>query len=226
MKIPQLHIPDGFISAPVSLISLAIAAFFIYLALRGAKNQLDEKVAPLAGLAAVFIFAMQMINFPVAAGTSGHLIGGALAAILIGPWAGVLAVTVVLFVQALFFADGGLIALGLNVINLSVIATLGSWYVFKLLQKILPKNRIGFLTATAIAAYISVPLSAVGFSIQFAIGGTAAIELSKVLIAMIGVHAVIGIGEAIITVLTVSAVLSVRKDLVYAAASNKSLLKN
>lgn len=226
MKIPQLHIPDGFISAPVSLISLAIAAFFIYLALRGAKNQLDEKVAPLAGLAAVFIFAMQMINFPVAAGTSGHLIGGALAAILIGPWAGVLAVTVVLFVQALFFADGGLIALGLNVINLSVIATLGSWYVFKLLQKILPKNRIGFLTATAIAAYISVPLSAVGFSIQFAIGGTAAIELSKVLIAMLGVHAVIGIGEAIITVLTVSAVLSVRRDLVYAAASNKSLLKS
>ena len=226
MKIPQLHIPDGFISAPVSLISLAIAAFFIYLALRGAKNQLDEKVAPLAGLAAVFIFAMQMINFPVAAGTSGHLIGGALAAILIGPWAGVLAVTVVLFVQALFFADGGLIALGLNVINLSVIATLGSWYIFKLLQKILPKNRIGFLTATAIAAYISVPLSAVGFSIQFAIGGTAAIELSKVLIAMLGVHAVIGIGEAIITVLTVSAVLSVRRDLVYAAASAKSLLKN
>jgi cobalamin biosynthesis protein CbiM len=194
--------------------------------LRGAKNQLDEKVAPLAGLAAVFIFAMQMINFPVAAGTSGHLIGGALAAILIGPWAGVLAVTVVLFVQALFFADGGLIALGLNVINLSVIATLGSWYIFKLLQKIFPKNRIGFLTATAIAAYISVPLSAVGFSIQFAIGGTAAIELSKVLIAMLGVHAVIGIGEAIITVLTVSAVLSVRRDLVYAAASNKSLLKN
>ena len=226
MKIPQLHIPDGFINAPVSLISLAVAAFFIYLALRGAKNQLDEKVAPLAGLAAVFIFAMQMINFPVAAGTSGHLIGGALAAILIGPWAGVLAVTVVLFVQALFFADGGLIALGLNVINLSVIATLGSWYIFKLLQKILPKNRIGFLTATAIAAYISVPLSAVGFSIQFAIGGTAAIELSKVLIAMLGVHAVIGIGEAIITVLTVSAVLSVRRDLVYAAASNKSLLKN
>ncbi len=226
MKIPQLHIPDGFISAPVSLISLAIAAFFIYLALRGAKNQLDEKVAPLAGLAAVFIFAMQMINFPVAAGTSGHLIGGALAAILIGPWAGVLAVTVVLFVQALFFADGGLIALGLNVINLSVIATLGSWYIFKQLQKIFPKNRIGFLTATAIAAYISVPLSAVGFSIQFAIGGTAAIELSKVLIAMLGVHAVIGIGEAIITVLTVSAVLSVRRDLVYAAASNKSLLKN
>ena len=226
MKIPQLHIPDGFINAPVSLISLAIAAFFIYLALRGAKNQLDEKVAPLAGLAAVFIFAMQMINFPVAAGTSGHLIGGALAAILIGPWAGVLAVTVVLFVQALFFADGGLIALGLNVINLSVIATLGSWYIFKLLQKIFPKNRIGFLTVTAIAAYISVPLSAVGFSIQFAIGGTAAIELSKVLIAMLGVHAVIGIGEAIITVLTVSAVLSVRRDLVYAAASNKSLLKN
>ena len=115
MKIPTLHIPDGFISAPVSLLFLVISGFFVFLALRGAKKQLDEKVAPLAGLAAVFIFAMQMINFPVAAGTSGHLIGGALAAILIGPWAGVLAVTVVLIVQALVFADGGLTAIGLNV---------------------------------------------------------------------------------------------------------------
>jgi cobalamin biosynthesis protein CbiM len=121
LKIPQLHIPDGFINAPVSVLFLAISAFFVFLALRGAKNQLDEKVAPLAGLAAVFIFAMQMINFPVAAGTSGHLIGGALAAILIGPWAGVLAVTVVLIVQALVFADGGLTAIGLNIFIMAVI---------------------------------------------------------------------------------------------------------
>ena len=119
MKIPQMHIPDGFINAPVSVLFLALSAFFVFLALRGAKNQLDEKVAPLAGLAAVFIFAMQMINFPVAAGTSGHLIGGALAAILIGPWAGVLAVTVVLIVQALVFADGGLTAMGLNVFKVN-----------------------------------------------------------------------------------------------------------
>ena len=121
MKIPQLHIPDGFINAPVSILFLAISAFFVFLALRGAKNQLDEKVAPLAGLAAVFIFAMQMINFPVAAGTSGHLIGGALAAILIGPWAGVLAVTVVLIVQALVFADGGLTAIGLHIFIMAVL---------------------------------------------------------------------------------------------------------
>jgi cobalt/nickel transport system permease protein len=150
MKIPQLHIPDGFINAPVSVLFLAISAFFVFLALRGAKNQLDEKVAPLAGLAAVFIFAMQMINFPVAAGTSGHLIGGALAAILIGPWAGVLAVTVVLIVQALVFADGGLTAIGLNIFIMAVLATLGAWYIFRFLQKILPKNRIGFLSATAL----------------------------------------------------------------------------
>ncbi len=114
---------------------LAISAFFVFLALRGAKNQLDEKVAPLAGLAAVFIFAMQMINFPVAAGTSGHLIGGALAAILIGPWAGVLAVTVVLIVQALVFADGGLTAIGLNVFIMAVLATLGAWYIFRFFAK-------------------------------------------------------------------------------------------
>ena len=221
MKIPTLHIPDGFISAPVSLLFLVISGFFVFLALRGAKKQLDEKVAPLAGLAAVFIFAMQMINFPVAAGTSGHLIGGALAAILIGPWAGVLAVTVVLIVQALVFADGGLPAIGLNVFIMSVLATLGAWYLFRFFQKIFRKNRIGFLTATAIASYLSVPISALGFTFQFALGGTAAITLDKVLIAMVGVHSVIGIGEAIITVLTISAVLSVRKDLVFGASKLK-----
>ena len=221
MKIPTLHIPDGFISAPVSLLFLVISGFFVFLALRGAKKQLDEKVAPLAGLAAVFIFAMQMINFPVAAGTSGHLIGGALAAILIGPWAGVLAVTVVLIVQALVFADGGLTAIGLNVFIMSVLATLGAWYLFRFFQKIFPKNRIGFLTATAIASYLSVPISALGFTFQFALGGTAAITLDKVLIAMVGVHSVIGIGEAIITVLTISAVLSVSKDLEFGASKLK-----
>lgn len=224
MKIPQLHIPDGFISAPVSVLFLAISAFFVYLALRGAKNQLDEKVAPLAGLAAVFIFAMQMINFPVAAGTSGHLIGGALAAILIGPWAGVLAVTVVLIVQALVFADGGLTAIGLNVFIMAILPTMAAWYIFRFFQKIFPKNRIGFLSATTIAAYLSVPIAAIGFTIQFALGGTAVITLNKVLIAMVGVHSVIGIGEAIITVLTISAVLSVRKDLVYGATNSKVLL--
>lgn len=216
-----MHIPDGFINAQISVLALVISAVFVYVALQGAKRQLDEKVAPLAGLAAVFIFAMQMINFPVAAGTSGHLIGGALAAILIGPWAGVLAVTVVLIVQALVFADGGLTAIGLNVLNMSVMATLMAWIIFRLLQRMFPKNRIGFLSATAIAAYLSVPLSAIGFTIEFALGGTAAIELSTVLGAMVGVHAVIGLGEAIITVLTISAVLSVRKDLVFGATNSK-----
>lgn len=219
-----MHIPDGFINAQISVLALVISAVFVYVALQGAKRQLDEKVAPLAGLAAVFIFAMQMINFPVAAGTSGHLIGGALAAILIGPWAGVLAVTVVLIVQALVFADGGLTAIGLNVLNMSVMATLMAWIIFRLLQRMFPKNLIGFLSATAIAAYLSVPLSAIGFTIEFALGGTAAIELSTVLGAMVGVHAVIGLGEAIITVLTISAVLSVRKDLVFGATNSKILL--
>jgi cobalt/nickel transport system permease protein len=172
----------------------------------------------------VFIFAMQMINFPVAAGTSGHLIGGALAAILIGPWAGVLAVTVVLIVQALVFADGGLTAIGLNVFIMAILPTMAAWYIFRFFQKIFPKNRIGFLSATTIAAYLSVPIAAIGFTIQFALGGTAAITLNKVLIAMVGVHSVIGIGEAIITVLTISAVLSVRKDLVFGASNSKVLL--
>jgi len=117
-----------------------------------------------------------------------------------------------------------LTAIGLNVFIMAVLATLGAWYIFRLLQKIFPKNRIGFLSATAIASYLSVPISAIGFTLQFALGGTAAITLDKVLIAMVGVHSVIGIGEAIITVLTISAVLSVRKDLVYGASNLKTSL--
>jgi cobalt/nickel transport system permease protein len=107
---------------------------------------------------------------------------------------------------------------------MAVLATLGAWYIFRFFQKIFPKNRIGFLSATGIAAYLSVPIAAIGFTIQFALGGTSAITLDKVLIAMVGVHSVIGIGEAIITVLTISAVLSVRKDLVYGASNSKILL--
>ena len=115
-----MHIPDGFIDIPTSVAFAGIAAAGVALSLKGAKSSLDEKTAPLAGLTATFIFAVQMLNFPVAAGTSGHLLGGALAAVLVGPWAASLALTVVLLMQALLFADGGLTALGLNVFNWSL----------------------------------------------------------------------------------------------------------
>jgi cobalamin biosynthesis protein CbiM len=169
----------------------------------------------MAGLTAVFIFAVQMLNFPVAAGTSGHLLGGALAMVLVGPYAASLAVTVVLGVQALLFADGGLTALGLNVFNLSIIAVLASFLVFKGAVKILPKTKSAIALAAGIAAFASVPISATAFTLQYAIGGIGTAPVSTVFTAMFTTHVLIGIGEAVITMLTVSAILASRSDLVY-----------
>jgi cobalt/nickel transport system permease protein len=216
-RVPVMHIPDGFIDVPTAagaaLLTIAITA----LALRGSRRSLDDATAPLAGLAAVFIFAVQMLNFPVAAGTSGHLIGGALAAILVGPHVAVLALVVVLSVQAIVFHDGGLVALGLNVFNIGIVAALVGWIVFRGAMRLLPKTRSGALIATGAAAFISVPVSALAFVVEYAIGGTTTLPIASVATAMLSVHVLIGIGEAAITVMTVGAVLSIRPDLVYGA---------
>lgn len=212
-----MHIPDGFFDVPTSVGAAVVAASAVGVSLKLTKGKMDSEVAPVAGLSAVFIFAAQMINFPVALGTSGHLIGGALAAILIGPWAAILAMTVVLGVQALIFADGGLTAIGLNITNMGILTVLVGTLVFTGLMKVLPKNRSGILIATGIAAFLSVPASAAGFVIEYAIGGTATFELIDVLRAVVGIHLLIGLGEALITVLTVSAVLAARADLVQGA---------
>jgi cobalamin biosynthesis protein CbiM len=210
-----MHIPDGFIDVPTSAASVAASAIALAGAVKGAKRQLSEPSAPLAGLTAVFIFAVQMLNFPVAAGTSGHLIGAALATILVGPYAASLALAVVLIVQAFLFADGGLTALGLNIFNMSVIAVWVSFVIFIILKKIFPKTKRWLVIATFISALISVPASAIGFVIQYAIGANASFSVSTVLGAMVGTHILIGIGEAIITSLTISAVLATRSDLVF-----------
>lgn len=215
MLIPKLHIPDGFVNLPVSAFFGILSIAFVGLALKGAAKTLDDRTAPLAGLTAVFIFAAQMINFPVAAGTSGHLVGAALATVLVGPYSATLALTVVLGVQALLFADGGLSALGLNVFNLSTIAVWVSHFVIVGLRKVLPKTNSGVTIAATVAAYISVPLAALGFTIQYAFGGTGTIPVGTVGTAMIGTHLLIGIGEALITFMTVSAVIATRSDLVY-----------
>lgn len=208
-----MHIPDGFIDAPVAIAAGAVAIGAVALSLRGARRELTETSAPMAGLTAVFIFAAQMVNFPVAAGTSGHLIGAALAAILIGPYAGVLAMTVVLSVQALVFADGGLTALGLNVVNLAVLATVAAWWVFRGVFR-LTRGRL--VVAAAAAGFVSVLAAAGGFVVEFLLGGTVPLAGDTVAAAMFGVHAFIGIGEAAITALVVAAVAGVRPDLVYA----------
>ena len=210
-----MHIPDGFIDIPTSAAFGTLALAGTAIALKKAKTEVDDRTAPMAGLTAVFIFAVQMLNFPVAAGTSGHLLGGALAMVLVGPYAASLAITVVLGVQALLFADGGLTALGLNVFNLSVIAVLVSFLVFKLMVKLLPKTKAAIPLAAGIAAFVSVPISASAFTLQYAIGGNGTAPVETVLIAMFSTHLLIGIGEAVITMLTVSAILASRSDLVY-----------
>jgi cobalt/nickel transport system permease protein len=213
-----VHIPDGFINAPTSLAAGAVAAGGVGVSLRRAAETLQEKQAPLAGLIAAYIFAVQMLNFPVAAGTSGHLLGGALAAVLVGPWAGALCVSVVLLVQGLLFADGGLSALGLNIVNMALVTVWGGYAVFLLLRRALPATKTSVTVSAGVAAGISVVLASLAFVVEYAIGGNGGASVGTVFAAMVGVHTLIGIGEGIITALTVGVVLGVRPDLVYGAA--------
>lgn len=220
-----MHVPDGFIDAPLSAATGVVAAAAVAVSLRGARRELDERTAPLVSLVAAFIFAVQMLNFPVAAGTSGHLLGGALAAILVGPYTGVLCVSVVLLMQGILFADGGLTALGVNITDMAVVTTVVAYAVFRGLVKVLPRKRGSITAASFVAAVLSVPAAAVAFTLIYAVGGTTDVSLGKVATAMIGVHVLIGIGEAVITALTVGAVVAVRPDLVYGARGLRQKLK-
>ncbi|MFI6879255.1 energy-coupling factor ABC transporter permease [Streptomyces sp. NPDC050400] len=220
-----MHVPDGFINAPVSAAAGVVAAGAVAVSLRGARRELDERTAPLAGLVAAFIFAVQMLNFPVAAGTSGHLLGGALAAILVGPYTGVLCVSVVLLMQGVLFADGGLTALGVNITDMAITTTVVAYLVFRGLVKVLPRSRRSITVASFVASLLSVPAAAIVFTLLYAIGGTTDVSIGKVATAMVGVHVLIGIGEAVITALTVGAVVAVRPDLVYGARGLQQKLK-
>ncbi|WP_018548184.1 energy-coupling factor ABC transporter permease [Streptomyces sp. LaPpAH-108] len=221
-----MHVPDGFIDAPTSAVTGVVAAGALAVSLRGARRELgEERAAPLAGLVAAFIFAVQMLNFPVAAGTSGHLLGGALAAILVGPYTAVLCVSVVLLMQGVLFADGGLTALGVNITDMAITTTVVSYAVFRGLLALLPRTRRSVTAASFVAALVSVPAAAVVFTLIYAIGGTTNVSLGKVATAMIGVHVLIGIGEAVITALTVGAVVAVRPDLVYGARGLRQKLR-
>ncbi len=212
-----MHIPEGFINLPTSLGAAAVAGGGVWASLRAASRDLKDRLVPFAGVTAAFIFALQMLNFPVAAGTTGHLLGGALAAILLGPWLGVVAVTVVVVVQALLFADGGLVAMGLNVFNMAIITALSGWYMFRLVTRALPGRRSVVLVGALVAAWVSVIVSSIGFSIQYAIGGVGGVDPVLVFQSMVGVHALIGIGEGLITAAAIGAVLAARPDLVTGA---------
>jgi cobalt/nickel transport system permease protein len=217
-----VHIPDGFIENPTALAAVTVAAGGVALCLRRARRTMDDRTAPLAGLTAAYIFAVQMLNFPVGAGTSGHLLGGALAAILVGPWVGALVVSVVLVMQALLFADGGLVALGLNIINMAFVTVAVGWLAFRVIRRVTPDRvpqRRGIVVAAGLAGFLSVPAAALAFSAEYAIGGAGTFSASTVLVAMTGVHLLIGVGEGMITALTVAAVMASRPDLVLGARS-------
>jgi cobalt/nickel transport system permease protein len=212
-----VHVPDGFLDPATSAGTAAVAAAGVSLALRGARRELDDRTAPLAGLVAVFIFATQMLNFPVGAGTSGHLLGGALAAVLVGPWTATLCLSVVLLVQALMFADGGLTALGTNITLMGIVGVWAGWLVFRVVQTALPKRLSMVVPAAFTAALVSVPVAALAFVGLYAVGGQAPIPLDTLTTAMLGWHTLIGVGEGVITAAAVSSILAVRPDLVRGA---------
>jgi len=212
-----MHIPDGFISVPVALVGWAFMAAMIGFALRQTRDQLGERQIPMMGVLAAFIFAAQMINFPVAGGTSGHLLGGTLAAIVLGPWAAVLVLTTVVSVQALLFQDGGLLALGFNIVNMAIIAVFVGYMIYEWFTK-RGWQQIGIM----VAAWVSVEAAAIATSLELAISGTSALDVA--LPAMVGVHALIGIGEALVTVAVISFVKQSRPDLLEKSpASSKSM---
>ena len=212
-----MHVPDGFLDAPTSLATGAVAVVAVGVALRGARHELDDRAAPLAGLVAAFIFATQMLTFPIASGTSGHLLGGALAAILVGPSTGLLCMATVFLVQSLLFADGGITALGTNIDLMGLVTVLVGWTVFRGLQVVLPKRLSMVAPAAGLAALVSVPAAALGFVLLYAVGGTADLSLANLASAMVGIHVLIGIGEAAITMLAVGSIVAVRPDLVHGA---------
>jgi cobalt/nickel transport system permease protein len=193
----QLHIPDGFLSTGVAVAGWVLAVLIVGQAIRQTRHQLGERQVPLMGILAAFVFAAQAVNFPVAAGTSGHLMGGALAAIILGPWAATLIMTAVISVQAFLFQDGGLLALGWNIINMGVLTAFAGYASYRLLLRLTGAASAARITASFAAAWVSVEVGAVATAIELAISRTSPLNMG--LPAMAGVHALIGIGEGLIT---------------------------
>ncbi|QYX33525.1 energy-coupling factor ABC transporter permease [Sphaerospermopsis torques-reginae] len=207
-----MHIPDGFISVPVAAATSLASGAALFVSFGRSQTAFGVRRAPVLGLTTAFIFAAQMINFPVAGGTSGHLCGGALAAIILGsPWAGMLCIATVLIIQAVLFADGGITALGANIFNLGVISVWVAWFLTQTLQRLLGGSKGRLPLAAGIAAGVSVVAAAIACAIQLALSGTAPANI--VLPAMTGVHILIGVGEGLITGGVIAYLAAARPDL-------------
>jgi cobalt/nickel transport system permease protein len=216
MNVEAMHIANGIVNGQVSGVFAVLSLVALGFCVLRSRADLDDRLAPMAGLVAAFIFAVQMLNFQVLPGVSGHLLGGALAAVLVGPWVGALCVATVLIVQCLLFADGGLTALGLNIFNMALLGTAAGYLLIAGLLRLLPQTAAGVATTAFVASVVSVVVASQGFVLEYWMGGTTQLSLGTVAAAMAGVHTLIGIGEGIIAATTVATVARVRPDLVYA----------
>ncbi|RKY32069.1 MAG: cobalamin biosynthesis protein CbiM [Candidatus Omnitrophota bacterium] len=208
-----MHIPDGFLNTPVVISTWALSVSALSYSLKRTKEALKDKMVPLMGVVSAFIFAAQMLNFPVMGGTSGHLIGGVLAAVLLGPYAGSVVLACVFIVQCLIFQDGGLTALGANIFNMAIIGTMTGYIIYRMISNSLGGKKRGIIAGAIFASWASVVIASFVCAIELSISGTS--PLNIVLPAMVGVHVLIGIGEAVITSLVLGFVLKVRPDLIY-----------
>ena len=208
---PRMHAPDGFLSVPIAAVMWLVTLAILAVAVRRTNRTLDERAVPLLGVTAAFVFAAQMFNFQVVGGTSGHLLGGVLAAVLLGPWAGTLVMACVIAVQALVFQDGGLVVMGANIFNMGGVGTLAGFFLFRALARLLGGEERARLPAAGIAAWCSVVAGSSIMAVELALSGTTPIGLA--LPAMVGVHLLIGIGEALITMAALAFIAVTRADL-------------
>jgi cobalt/nickel transport system permease protein len=211
VPIHLLHAPDGFVSVPIGIGMWVVTIAVLAYAVKRTNETLDERAVPLLGVMAAFIFAAQMFNFPVAGGTSGHLLGGVLAAVLLGPWAGTLVMTAVVVVQALVYQDGGLVVLGANIFNMGIVGTFAGYWLYRAIAAALGGEERGRLPAAGIAAWAAVVGGSVTMSLQLAASGVTPLGIA--LPVMVGTHALIGIGEALITVAALGFIAATRADL-------------
>jgi cobalt/nickel transport system permease protein len=210
-----MHMSDGLVNAPTAVGCGVVAVLGLAIAVSRARSDLDDRTAPMAGLVTAFVFAVQMINFPILPGASGHLLGGALVAILVGPWVGALSIAIVLTVQAVLFADGGLTALGANIVNMALVGVFVGHAVAMALRPLARRGRAGLLVTAFTAALFNTVFAALAFVGEYALGGAGGASLGTVLALMLGLHVLIGIGEGIITAATVGAVAAARPDLIH-----------
>lgn len=204
-----MHIPDGFLDAKTSISFWGVSAFFLSYSIKKIREELNEKIVPLMGVLGAFVFAAQMLNFPILNGTSGHFVGGVLLGIVLGPFAGFITMSSILLIQSLLFADGGIITLGANIFNMGVIGTFLGFYLYKFFLKIFKNN---FTISSFLSGFLSIVFGAIACSIQLAISKTVPIYLG--LPTMAGIHALIGIPEGVITSLVLNFIYRTRKDLI------------